>query len=122
MVGTPPAEKPEGVTFIDGRIVGLDGNDGLQSVTIEADATRNTIPASAVFVYVGQSPAAEFLPESLARDASGHIVVDADGRTSMPTIFAVGDVRAGGREYLADAIADGHRAAMAIGATLGKTS
>lgn len=122
VVGTPPAEMPEGVTFIDGRIVGLEGNDGLQSVTIEADATRNTIPASAVFVYVGQSPAAEFLPESLARDASGHIVVDADGRTSMPTIFAVGDVRAGGRQYLADAIADGHRAAKAIGVTLGKTS
>jgi thioredoxin reductase (NADPH) len=122
VVGTPPAEKPEGVTFIDGRIVGLEGNDGLQSVIVEADATRNNIPASAVFVYVGQSPAAEFLPESLARDASGHIVVDVDGRTSMPTIFAVGDVRAGGRQYLVDAIADGQRAARAIGATLGKTS
>ena len=122
VVGTPPAEMPEGVTFIDGRIVGLEGNDGLQSVIIEADATRNTIPASAVFVYVGQSPAAEFLPESLARDASGHIVVDMDGRTSMPTIFAVGDVRSGGRQYLVDAIADGQRAAKAIVATLGKTS
>ncbi len=122
VIGTPPAEMPEGVTFIDGRIVGLEGNDGLQSIIIEADATRNTIPASAVFVYVGQSPAAEFLPESLARDASGHIVVDVDGRTSMPTIFAVGDVRAGGRQYLVDAIADGQRAAKAIVATLGKTS
>ena len=122
VVGTPPAEMPEGVTFIDGRIVGLEGNDGLQSVIIEADATRNAIPASAVFVYVGQSPAAEFLPESLARDASGHIVVDVDGRTSMPTIFAVGDVRSGGRQYLVDAIADGQRAAKAIVATLGKTS
>ena len=122
VVGTPPAEMPEGVTFIDGRIVGLEGNDGLQSVIIEADATRNAIPASAVFVYVGQSPAAEFLPESLARDASGHIVVDVDGRTSMPTIFAVGDVRSGGHQYLVDAIADGQRAAKAIVATLGKTS
>ena len=122
VVGTPPAEKPEGITFIDGRIVGLEGNDGLQSVTVEANATRNTIPASAVFVYVGQSPAAEFLPDSLARDATGHIVVDVDGRTSAPTLFAVGDVRSGGRQYLADAIADGQRAAKAIVATLGKTS
>ena len=122
VVGTPPAEKPEGITFIDGRIVGLEGNDGLQSVTVEAGSTRNSIPASAVFVYVGQSPAAEFLPDSLARDATGHIVVDMDGRTSAPTLFAVGDVRAGGRQYLADAIADGQRAAKAIVATLGKTS
>lgn len=120
VIGTPPAEKPEGITFIDGRIVGLEGSDGLKSITVETGGKRNTIPASAVFVYVGQSPAAEFLPDSLARDASGHIVVDKDGRTSATTLFAVGDVRAGAREYLADAIADGQRAAKAIVATLGK--
>ena len=83
---------------------------------------RNTIPTSAVFVYVGQSPAAEFLPESLARDATGHIVVDEEGRTSSPTAFAAGDVRAGGRQYLTDAIADGQRAAKAVVAALSKTS
>ena len=115
-------DAPEGITFVDGHIVGLEGNDGLEKVTIETGGTRNTVPASALFVYVGQSPAAEFVPDSLARDATGHIVVDGDGRTSYPTVFAVGDVRAGGRQYLADAIADGQRAAEAIGAVLGKTS
>jgi thioredoxin reductase (NADPH) len=83
---------------------------------------RNTVPASAVFVYVGRSPAAEFLPESLARDATGHIVVDTEGRTSVPTIFAAGDVRAAGRQYLSDAIADGQRAAKAVVAALAKPS
>ena len=122
VIGNPLAEKPAGIDFIEGRIVALAGDDGLQSVTVEAGTTRNTIPASAVFVYVGQSPAAEFLPDSLARDASGHIVVDADGRTSAPTLFAVGDVRAGGRQYLSDAIADGQRAAQSIVATLGNTN
>lgn len=122
VIGTPPAERPEGIDFIEGRVVALEGNDGLQSVTVEAGTTRNAVPASAAFVYVGQSPAAEFLPETLARDATGHIVVDTDGRTSMPTLFAVGDVRAGGRQYLSDAIADGQRAAKAIVATLGKQS
>ena len=82
--------------------------------------TRKTIPASAVFVYVGQSPAAEFLPETLARDATGHIVVDEEGRTSAATAFAVGDVRAGARHYLADAIADGQRAGQAIVTALKK--
>ena len=118
VVGSPPAEKPEGITFIDGRIVGLEGSDGLQSIVVESGATRNTIPASAVFVYVGQSPAAEFAPESLARDATGHIVVDEEGRTSAPAVFAAGDVRSGGRQYLTDAIADGQRAAKAVVAAL----
>lgn len=122
VIGSPPNEKPEGLTFIDGRIVGLEGNNGLESIVVESGTSRNTVPASAVFVYVGQSPAAEFLPETLARDASGHIVVDEDGRTSAPTILAVGDVRAGGRPYLSDAIADGQRAAKAVVAALTKAS
>ncbi len=115
------AESPNDVTRIAGRIVALDGSDGLQSITVETNGTRKNIPASAVFVYVGQSPAAEFLPESVARDAAGHIVVDAEGRTSAPTVFAVGDVRAGAKYCLSEAIADGQRAARAAIAALKKS-
>ena len=122
VIGSPPDEKPEGITFIDGRIVGLEGNNGLQSIVVESGTSRNTVSASAVFVYVGQSPAAEFLPETLARDASGHIVIDEVGRTSAPAVLAAGDVRAGGRPYLSDAIADGQRAAKAVVAVLTKAS
>jgi thioredoxin reductase (NADPH) len=120
VVDASSAETPEGVERISGRIVGLEGANGLESVTVETDGQRKSIPASAVFVYVNQSPAAEFLPDSLARDAAGHIVVDAEGRTSVPTIYAVGDVRAGTRPYLNEAVADGERAAKAIVAALNK--
>jgi len=102
------------------RIVGLEGDDGLKAVIVEVEGVRKSVPASAVFVYLNEAPAAEFLPDSLARDASGHIVVDAEGRTSSPTVFAVGDVRSGARRNLADAIADGRRAAKAIAAALAK--
>ena len=120
VIGKPAASLPDGVHHLDGRIVALEGSDGLQSVVVESGGTRKTIPASAVFVYVGQSPAAEFLAETLARDATGHIVVDEGGRTSAATAFAVGDVRAGARHYLADAIADGQRAGQAIVTALKK--
>jgi thioredoxin reductase (NADPH) len=114
VVDSSGAKVTSDIPHIAGRIVGLEGANGLQSVTVESAGQTKSIPASVVFVYVGQSPAAEFLPESLARDASGHIVVDAEGRTSLPTVFAVGDVRASARYYLADAIADGQRAAKAV--------
>lgn len=120
VIGKPAASLPDGVHQLDGRIVALEGDDGLQSVIVETGGARKSIPASAVFVYVGQSPAAEFLPETLARDATGHIVVDEGGRTSAATVFAVGDVRAGARHYLADAIADGQRAGQAIVTALKK--
>ena len=121
MIDATPGDALADVQRMEGRIVGLDGSDGLQSVTVETAGQRKTIPTSAVFVYVGQSPAAEFLPDSLARDASGHIVVDAEGRTSMPTVFAAGDVRAGARYYLSDAIADGQRAAQSVVSALKKS-
>jgi thioredoxin reductase (NADPH) len=121
VIDTIAATLPDGVSHLAGRIVALEGNDGLRSVVVESAGARKTIPASAVFVYVGQSPAAEFLPDSLARDATGHIVVDEEGRTSAAEIFAVGDVRAGARHYLANAIADGQRAAQAVVTALAKT-
>ena len=115
VVDASSADTPEGVERIAGRIVGLEGGSaGLETVVVESDGQRKSIPASAVFVYMNQSPAAEFLPDSLARDAMGHIVVDAEGRTSVSTIYAVGDVRAGTRPYLNEAVADGERAAKAI--------
>jgi thioredoxin reductase (NADPH) len=122
VIDTVAAKLPDGVRHLDGRIVALEGSDGLQSVVVESGGARKTVPTSAVFVYVGQSPAAEFVPDSLARDATGHIVVDEGGRTSAATVFAAGDVRAGARHHLADAIADGRRAAQAIVAALAKTT
>jgi len=100
------------------KVVALEGADGLDAVVVEAGGQRTTIPARAVFVYQNETPAAEFVPDSLARDASGHIVVDAEGRTSVPTVFAVGDVRAKARRHLNDAIADGQRAGKAVTAAL----
>ena len=122
VIDTVAAKLADGVHRLDGRIVALEGSDGLQSVVVESGGARKTVPTSAVFVYVGQSPAAEFVPDSLARDATGHIVVDEGGRTSAATVFAAGDVRAGARHYLADAIADGQRAAQAVVAALAKTT
>jgi thioredoxin reductase (NADPH) len=120
VVDASMAESPPEITRIKGRIVALEGASGLEAVTIEVDGARKTMPISAVFIYDGQSPAAEFVPDSLARDATGHIVVDAEGRTSVPTVYAVGDVRAGTRPYLNEAVADGERAAKAIVAALKK--
>ena len=116
------AETPERVTRVEGRIVALEGAGGLESVVVETGSERKSIPASAVFVYVNQSPAAEFVPDSLARDATGHIVVDEDGRCAVPTAFAVGDVRAGAHVLLSEAIADGQRAARAIVTALAKAT
>lgn len=109
------------VSSLPGRVVALEGRDGLESVVVEQAGTRQAIPANAIFVYIGQSPAAEFVADSLARDAMGHIVVDAEGNTSKPLIFAVGDVAAGLPHNVEEARHSGERAARAIVARLRST-
>lgn len=70
-----------------------------------------TIPADTVIVAIGDAPDLEFLPETVETDR-GFIVVDENGRTSDPKIFAVGDVVRLG--LLTDAVGAGRRAALAI--------
>jgi thioredoxin reductase (NADPH) len=120
VVSPSPATAPTGanIELLVGRIVALEGANGLESVEIEHDGARRTLPAQGLFVYLDQSPAAEFVPDSLARDAARHIVVRANGEASAATIFAAGDVRAGSSQRVAEALADGRRAAQAAIAAL----
>ncbi len=119
--GGTHAPDASNVSAIAGSVVALEGSDGLESVIVEHAGTRQTVPANAVFVYIGQSPAAEFVADSLARDATGHIVVDAEGNTSKPLILAVGDVVAGLPHNIDEARGSGERAARAVIARLRST-
>ena len=65
MIDARPGDALADVQRMEGRIVGLEGSNGLESITVETAGQQKTIQTSAVFVYVGQSPAAEFLPDSL---------------------------------------------------------
>jgi len=120
VVSPSPAAVPTGanIEMVVGRIVALEGVNGLESVAVEQGGMRRSLQAQGVFVYLDQSPAAEFVPDSLARDAARHIVVRTNGEASAATIFAAGDVRAGSSQRVAEAIADGKRAAQAAIAAL----
>ncbi|TWT01184.1 NAD(P)/FAD-dependent oxidoreductase [Reyranella sp. CPCC 100927] len=109
------------IDMVEGRIVALDGEDGLQSVTIARDSGRDVLPARAVFVYTQRIPAVSFARGSLDLDGMGHIMADEDLRLPGRTLFAAGDVRARAPQRIASAIADGERAGHAAVAEL-KTS
>lgn len=50
------------------------------------------LPVSGVFVAIGHTPATAFLGGQLATDADGYLVVDAANATSVPGVWAAGDV------------------------------
>jgi thioredoxin reductase (NADPH) len=101
-----------GVTVRDrSEIAALHGEDGeLEAVTL-ADGTR--LPLSFLFLFLGASPCTDWLGDCLAVDEDGFVATGADaGRTgllesSVPGIFAVGDVRSGSTKRCAAAVGEG---------------
>ena len=69
------------------------GAEGVQAVRIRDVKTSEirTIPAEGVFIFVGLIPNTDFVRGLVDLDPGGHIVVDANMRTSAKGIFGCGD-------------------------------
>jgi thioredoxin reductase (NADPH) len=82
--------------MLDSVVDAINGKDGsAQSVTVRNVKTGETteVPAAGVFVAIGNTPTTEFLNGALDLDEMGYIKVDgASTRTSLPGVFAAGDV------------------------------
>jgi thioredoxin reductase (NADPH) len=118
-------DEIEGQLNIDVRyrteIVDATGDGELESLTLH-DSGRGateTLPADAVFILIGAKPHTGWLPEQVARDRYGFVVtgVASNGwplarapfvfESSMPGVFAVGDVRSGSVKRVASAAGEG---------------
>jgi thioredoxin reductase (NADPH) len=110
------------------RVIGLDGNEHLETVTWQDDASgdETTHPIRHVFTMAGASPNTEWLRGCVSMDKNGFVqtgseltkdVLDAEkwsiGRaphlfeTSRPRVFAVGDVRSNSVKRVASAVGEG---------------
>lgn len=81
---------------LDSVVDRVEGNEqGATSVVVRNTVSNETseIPAEGIFVAIGHTPSTEFLNDAVELDADGYIVVDgASTRTSVPGVFAAGDV------------------------------
>jgi thioredoxin reductase (NADPH) len=75
---------------------------------------RQKLVSDGVFIFIGMKPNIELFKDKLALDQWGYIKTDEDMRTSVPGIFAVGDVISKKYRQITTAVADGTIAAMAI--------
>jgi len=76
------------------------------------DESTSSLDVVGMFVAIGVTPKAHFLADILELDAEGYILTDADCRTSMPGVFAAGDVRKKILKQIATAVGDGAIAAI----------
>jgi thioredoxin reductase (NADPH) len=94
------------------EILGEDAVTGVRVRNLETGDVREE-PLAGVFVYVGLEPNTAFLSGLVELDPTGHIVTDIMMRTSVPGIFAAGDIRANSVCLLPAVIGDGATAAVA---------
>ena len=104
------------------EIAALHGTDGqLEAVTLK---DGEHVPFSFLFLFLGALPCTEWLGETLARDDHGFILTGAQVGadyllgTSVPGVFAAGDVRSGSTKRCATAVGEGAMAVQLVHAHL----
>jgi thioredoxin reductase (NADPH) len=110
------------------EVIEVHGEERLKGLTIRHHDTQTTEerPAGAVFIFIGAEPQTEWLEGTVCRDSRGFLVtgrnlmregkrpagwtVDRDPsllETSVPGVFAVGDVRDGAVRRVANSVGEG---------------
>ena len=93
-----------------------DGSGKLGAVALKNRDTGDTeeLHPAGAFVFIGLDPNTGFVKGSVDLDDRGLIVTDMGLQTSMPGVFAAGDVRSGSTKQLASAVGEGAAAAIGI--------
>ena len=106
------------------EVVGGGGDGRLEHLVLRdaASHSETTVEAQALFCMIGAQPFTDWLPLEVERDAQGFVLtgadVDKDGtwplerdplllETTMPGVFAAGDVRHGAVKRVASAVGEG---------------
>jgi thioredoxin reductase (NADPH) len=102
------------------RLVDAAGAERLEHVELLGeDGRTESVPADGVFVLIGAHPHTDWLPDEIVRDDGGYVVTDEDlgeawthdrhplmFETSVPGVFAVGDVRSRSVKRVAAAVGE----------------
>jgi thioredoxin reductase (NADPH) len=110
------SENPKIEVRYNTEVVQLHGEAKLTGITLRNSQTGETemIHPAGAFVFIGLSPNAGWLPTEIKRDRYGFVVTNGMLETSVPGMFAAGDVRQGSTKQAASAVGEGATAALMI--------
>lgn len=92
----------------------IKGENAVEEIVIKdvRDGALRTLPVSGIFIYVGTSPNSYLVESLVERDERGFVITDEEMRTSVPGLFAAGDIRKKSLRQIVTAVADGAIAAV----------
>ena len=99
------------------RIEEVLGDGGVTGVRVADAKTGETriIPCDGLFVFIGQTPNSDFLKGALNLDTEGFVVTDPSTlETSLPGVFAAGDVRSGSKRQISAAVGEATTASFMV--------
>jgi thioredoxin reductase (NADPH) len=94
------------------RIVGESAVEGLDLKNVTSGEVSH-LPVQGVFVFIGYLPTTDLVKGLLKLDAQGFVITDDDMETSVPGVFAAGDIRSKLLRQVATAVGEGATAAFA---------
>ncbi len=112
-----PAALPPGVKCFTSPLAALSGQTELQGVLLKDDTH---LAVSGLFVAKGVAGAAELARRAGAETVQGNIIINTEGMTSLPGLFAAGDCT-GGVLQVSVAVGEGAKAALSAIKYLKKT-
>jgi len=105
-----PLMKAGNVNFVwNSTVTELLHNEKLTGLRLKNVQTGalSTLSCDGVFVSIGRKPSTSFVKGQLALDPGGYIIAGENTQTSVPGVFAVGDVRTKSVRQIVTAVADG---------------
>jgi len=91
-----------------------DGNKMIVEIENLKTKERNQLVCDGIFVFVGMKPNIDLFGNDLELDEWGYIKTNEDMKTTIPDVYAVGDVRSKKYRQITTAVADGTIAAISI--------
>ena len=101
----------------DSVLTGIKGLTNVENITVQNVKTKEekTLSVDGCFIWVGEIPNTKFLADGVKLDAKGFIVANLNMETSVPGVFAAGDVRNTPLRQISTAVGDGAVAAFSAG-------
>ena len=102
--------------ILDSHVQSIVGDEKVRGVRYERQGKDIELAVGGVFIFIGFVPNSKLLKVHVDHDDAGYILTDRNMQTSVPGIWAVGDVRAQLTKQIATAVGDGTTAAVAASA------